>query len=228
MAFRFKTPTAAAGAGVSISPSVTNAIFRLLHMKKILLILSFCFALALGASAAEQRIATVDLKKLFDNYYRTKQQDAKLKTEAAELEKDAKEMMEQLQKGDEKYTKMLDAAKDPAISAAEREKRSKEAENQLIDLRGLKNRLDQYNATSRARLDEQKRRMRDTLLSEIRDTIKAKIRGSGYTMVIDVGAESAIGTPIVLYSSGNDDLTDSVLKELNVGAPPPTPEKKDK
>ena len=84
-------------------------------MKKTLLLVLSCCVLTLGAGAAEtQKIATIDLRKVFDNYWRTKQADAKLKDDAAELEKDRKTMVDQFQKSEVAYRKLVDAASDPA------------------------------------------------------------------------------------------------------------------
>ena len=198
-------------------------------MKKRLLIACSCVLLALGASAVDQKIATIDLRKVFDNYWRTKQADVKLKEDAGELEKDRKIMVDQFQKNEEKYTKLLDSIKDPALAPAERDKRKKDAEGELLGLREMENRIKQFDATSRAQLGEKQRRIRDNILSEIKETIKAKVRTEGYTLVFDTAAETPNGTPILLYTSGNDDITEIVLKELNINAPPPsaakTPEK---
>lgn len=198
-------------------------------MKKRLLIACSCVLLALGASAVDQKIATIDLRKVFDNYWRTKQADVKLKEDAGELEKDRKIMVDQFQKNEEKYAKLLDSIKDPALAPAERDKRKKDAEGELLGLREMENRIKQFDATSRAQLGEKQRRIRDNILSEIKETIKAKVRTEGYTLVFDTAAETPNGTPILLYTSGNDDITEIVLKELNINAPPPsaakTPEK---
>ena len=189
-------------------------------MKKTLLLVLSCCVLALGAGAAEtQKIATIDLRKVFDNYWRTKQADAKLKDDAAELDKDRKMMVDQFQKNEVTYRKLVDAASDPAISAAEKEKRQKDAENDLLGLRDLEAKIKQFDTTSRATLGEKQRRIRDNILTEIRDTIKLKVKGVGYTLVLDSAAETPNGTPIILFSTGNDDLTESVLKELNMTAP---------
>jgi outer membrane protein len=194
-------------------------------MKKTLLVLSSCFLLALGASAAEaQKIATIDLRKVFDGYWKTKQADAKLKEDAGELEKDRKIMVDQFQKNEEKYNKPMEATKDLAISPAERDKRKKDAENELLGLRDLEGRIKQFDNTSRAQLAEKQRRIRDNILTEIREMVKLKVKTAGYTMVLDTAAETPNGTPILLYTSGSDDLSDAVLKELNINAPAtPTP-----
>jgi outer membrane protein len=98
-------------------------------MKKTILIL--CAGLGLLAAeatfAAEgQKIATVDLRKVFDNYWRTKQADASLKEQAADLEKESKVMVDQFRKGEANYKKMLDSANDQSLSSTEPEKRKKD------------------------------------------------------------------------------------------------------
>ena len=195
-------------------------------MKKTLLILSASLVLALSAGAAEtQKIATIDLRKVFDGYWRTKQADLNLKDQAAELEKDRKSMVDMFQKSEEKYKKLLDGANDPALAAAERDKRKKDAETELLGLRDFETRIKQFDNTSRTTLGEKQRRMRDNILTEIRDTLKAKVKTGGHTLVIDTAAETANGTPVVLFTANTDDLTEVVLEQLNLGAPAPTPAK---
>jgi outer membrane protein len=188
-------------------------------MKKTLSILLCALAMVLGAGAAEQKIATIDLRKVFDNYWRTKQADANLKEQAAELEKELKVMADQFQKGEERYKKLLDGANDQALAQAERDKRKKDAENELLALRDMESRIKQFNATSRTTLTEKQRRVRENLLSEIRETVKARVKSTGHTLVIDTAAETVNGTPVVLFSSGAEDITDSVLSQLNINAP---------
>jgi outer membrane protein len=191
-------------------------------MKTTFLILSACLALALPV-AAQQKIATIDLRKVFDNYWRTKQADANLKDQAADLEKERKIMVDQFQKGDERYKKLLDGANDQALSTAERDKRKKDAEGELLALRDMEGRIKQFDNTSRTTLGEKQRRMRDNILQEIRDTVKAAVKKSGHTLVVDTAAETVNGTPIVLFSAGTDDLTDSILAQLNINAPATAP-----
>jgi outer membrane protein len=191
-------------------------------MKKTLSILAASFALCVGASAAEQKIATIDLRKVFDNYHRTKQADASLKDQAAELKKESDAMIDQFRRMESNYTKLIDSANDQALAQAERDKRKKEAENALLGLREMEMRIKQYDQTSRTTLTEKSRRVRENLLNEIRDTVKARVKNTGHTLVIDTAAETVNGTPIVLFSTGVDDITDAVLAQLNVGAPAST------
>ncbi len=197
-------------------------------MKKTILIFTACFALALSGAAADgQKIATIDLRKVFDSYWRTKQADANLKDQAADLEKERQVMMEQFQKGEANYKKLLDSANDQALSAAERDKRKKDAENELLNLRDMEARIKQFDTTSRTTLGEKQRRMRDNILQEIRDTVKARVKNTGHTLVIDSAAETVNGTPIVIFTAGTDDITDNVLSQLNLSTPTIPPAKTD-
>jgi outer membrane protein len=191
-------------------------------MKKLLFTLLLAFGVA--AFAAETRIGTIDLRKVFDNYWRTKVADANLKDQAADLEKERKAMFDQYEKTRDNYRKLLDSANDPAVSADERDKRKKAAENELLSLRTQEERVRQFDNTSKTTLTEKQRRVRDQILAEIKDKIKAKAKAGNYSLVLDTAAETVNGTPFVPYASGTDnDITDAVLNELNINAPKDLP-----
>jgi Skp family chaperone for outer membrane proteins len=68
-------------------------------------------------------------------------------------------------------------------------------------------------------LMDDRQQMHDKILAEIKIAVTTTAKTSGCTLVIDTGAETASGTPAVLYDSGENDLTDAVLAQLNAGAP---------
>lgn len=189
-------------------------------MKKTLLAAVLLSFLALGAQA-QTKTAVIDLRKVFDNYYKTKQADGVLKSEAKDLEDQRQEMITNLRKGEEEWKKLLDKANDQSLSADERGKSKQTAEKKLISLKEDEQTLQQFESSSRAKLAEKQRRKRDLILEEIRDAIKARAKASGYTMVIDVAAESVNNTPVVLFSDADakNDLTDAILSQINAGAP---------
>lgn len=172
-----------------------------------------------SSASAQGRIATVDLSKLFDGYWKTKQAEAALKDRVAELEKEAKGMGEDLKKGNEEYQKLLMSANDQAVSSDEREKRKKSAETKLKELKELQEALGQFERQARTTLDEQRLRLRNNLLGDIKLALNSKAKSAGYALVLDTSAESVKNTPVVLYSSGDNDLTDAVLQQINATAP---------
>jgi len=186
---------------------------------KTLLALAILGAGIITSQAQQVRIGLVDLRKVFEGYYKTKDADAKIKEEAAQYESQAKAMLEDYKAANEEYKQLMEAAQDTAISAEEKQRRRKTAEDKLLDIRQLEQRVQQYQRQSEATLLERRRRMRDQILREIRETVVTKAKQAGYTLVIDTAADSVNQTPIFLYTSAENDMTDELLRQLNANAP---------
>jgi Skp family chaperone for outer membrane proteins len=188
--------------------------------------------LGFGSSSAwaQGRIATIDLRKVFDGYWKTKQADASLKDRAADMEKEHKNMLDDWKKAKDDYQGLLAGANDQAVSNDEREKRKKNAEDKLKYLKDTEDSILQYEKQARTTLEEQKRRMKENILGEIRIILNSKAKSAGYSFVIDTAAESFNNTPVVLFSSNENDLTEAILTQMNSSAPAESPkveEKKD-
>ena len=188
---------------------------------KLLSVFGLSFGLVFAASA-QGKVGIIDLRKVFDDYHKTRTADARLKDQAADLDKERKAMMEQYQKSTDDYKSALDGANDQAVSVDEREKRKKTAESKLLDIKKLEQDIGQFDRQARTTLEEEQRKLRDKILVEIRGVINAKAKAAGYTLVVDSAAESINKTPVVMYTTGENDLTTAVLAELNANAPPGT------
>ena len=162
---------------------------------------------------AQTRIATVDMDKLIKGYWKTKQAEVLLNQRVTDLQKEIRDMAYDLNKAQTNYDQLLDQANDPALSAEERSKRRQAAADKLKEINNSKVAIDQFNRQAQAQVADQKQRMTGNLVSEIQKAVADKAKAGGYTLVVN----SAI-TEAVVYSSG-DDLTDTVLKQLNENAP---------
>jgi outer membrane protein len=180
-------------------------------------------ALTSSPALGQGRIATVDLRKVFDGYWKTKQADAALKDRAADIEKEHKNMLEDYKRAKDDYQSLLTEANNQTLSLEEREKRKKSAEDKFKQIKESEDAIGQYERQARTTLDEQRKRMRDSIVEEIRTTVSGKAKAAGYALVVDTVADSANGTPIVLYSNNENDITPAVLAQLNAGAPAETP-----
>lgn len=185
------------------------------------------WALVLPASA-EQKIATIDLRQVFDNYWKTKQADAALKDKAGDLDGDRKKMLDQYNKLKTEYKTALEKANEQAVSAEEKEKRKKSAETKLTEVTEYEATINQFDRQARTTLDEQQRRMRDNILSEIKAVIELKAKSGGYSLVLDSAGETANRTPEILFTNGEGDITKPVLAQLNETAPANRATDKDK
>lgn len=182
------------------------------------------FTLLEGTVRAEIRIATVDLSRVFTNYWKTKQADAALQEMKTEMAKSDKELLDGRQKAVEAYQKLLADANNQVLSPDERDKRKKSAEDKLKEIKDMEQNIVQFEQQAKTRLGEQSMRMRDNLLVEIRATVNSKGKAANYTFIFDSAAQTSDRTPVMLYTSA-EDITDAVLAQLNAGAPVEVQEK---
>jgi outer membrane protein len=178
----------------------------------------------LGSPAwAQGRFATVDLKKVFEGYWKTKQASATLDDRKKDMEKEDKNMLDDYKKMKDEYQTMLNTAGDQNISPEERDKRKTAAGDKLKQLKDLEDTITQYERQARTTIIEQNQRMRSNILGEIRTVVSAKAKAGGFAFVIDTAAQSGDATPIFMYASMENDMTDGVLTELNRTAPTDLP-----
>jgi hypothetical protein len=78
-----------------------------------------------------------------------------------------------------------------------------------------------------ASLAETEARMKNNILKELREAINAKAKMGGYTLIVDLSADSMVATPVILYHT-LEDLTASLLADLNAKAPAGALEEKPK
>lgn len=178
---------------------------------------------ALAPAQAQARIGVVDLKKVFDGYWRTKQADAQLKERQADFEKRRVGLIEDYNKANKEFQQANEAVNDPAVSAEERERRRKEAEKQLRDVRGQGESINTFDQESRQVLGEQRDRMRESVLRDIKSVLDEKAKAGGFSVVFDLASTTLNQTTVIMYTTltGTDaDLTDGVLKQLNANSPP--------
>lgn len=197
-------------------------------MKKMVLAAVVSSIVLCGTVArAEMKIATVDLRKIFDNYYKTKQADEILKKETDEVQKDRKDMIDKYKGLESDWKKLIDRANDQAISGDERDKAKQQAEKKLLELRETEQAVGDYDRVAQQKLFEKKKLKWDAIVGEIRQVVNAKSKSAGYNLVIDVSGDTMNNTPMVLYTDGQNDVTDMILKELNATAPVSTAPKAD-
>src|SRR5436190_3788695 len=154
-----------------------------LLLKKLIPAALLCGFLTVPAFG-QTRIATVDLRKVFDGYWKTKQADAALKERVTELDKSHKDLLDGYKKSREEAQKLTLDAGDQAVSAQERDRRKKVAEDKLRDLKDMEDNIKQFEAQAQTTLQEQRRRMRDNILKEIVTALNGKAKGGNFTMVV--------------------------------------------
>jgi Skp family chaperone for outer membrane proteins len=168
---------------------------------------------ARAQSQAQPKIATVDLRKLLNDYYKTKLANANLEQRKAELSKDLKDMADGLDKAQKDYKELLTQAGDPALSDTERDRRKQSLADKTKEIKDSQSAYDTFSRQAQVQLQDEVQRMTQKLLGEIQTAVSNQAKIAGYSLVINSTSDA------VVYNKGDTDLTTNVLAQLNAGAP---------
>src|SRR5271154_2814294 len=181
---------------------------------KVKLPLVLLCALALPAMG-QGRIATVDMEKVFDHYWKRERANSSLKESQAALEKELQSYLDDYDKSEAACRKCLAVAADQSKSQAERDKARADAEVKQLEIQEAQKNIRLFRANGEAKVESQYKRARQGLLEEIEATVKVKAKDAGYSMVVNSSLVGLDGAPSVLYNTGENDLTEVVLAQLN-------------
>ena len=177
-----------------------------------------CFA---GAAVAQEpvKIATVDLLKAFDSYWKTKLSNDQLKERGTDFDKARVGMIDDLDLLREEYNRLNDSAQDPANSDETRSSDLKKAQEKITEYKRLEQQIIDFNKNAQKTLGDQTRRLRKGRLGEIQEVISVKAKELGYDLVIDSSQDVLLPrTPTVLYTNGKNDITTVIIDILNKDA----------
>lgn len=179
------------------------------------------FALQETGEAANP-IATINLDKVVNGYWKTDLENEKFKKKKDESFKKIKEREDDLRKKGEVLQRKIKALNDPSLSTAERAKRQGLAELDQRDYVQFSEAIQAYRNSTRKELELEVRRARGEIMDEIQKVVAVKAKAKGYDLVLDKASKSVAIAPIVVFSAEGNDLTEEVLKQLNLSDPKKT------
>ena len=200
-------------------------------MKKHLIIplLSLVLSLACaGTAAAEIKIGTVDMKKIFESFWRTKEAETRMSETRANLKRDLDERMEKRKELQDSIEKLNEEVKKPELAEPTRQKKMKERDDKIVEWQTMMRELQQYQAEKEKQLADQTLRIRNNIVDEILVVVKAKTDSENYDLVFDSSGFSINNVPVVITAKASYDFTKEIVEKLNATRPKstaPEPEK---
>jgi len=193
---------------------------------------SVALAVVTSAQVPTGRIVTVDLNKVFTDYYKTPIASGKIKDTAESFNKELNEMVDNYKKEIEDLNKLREDQDKPEYTAEVREQKRKAVSEKLAETQKIQRDLEEYRTSHGKILQEQQLRMRQTIVKEIQDVIDKEARDAGYLLVLDKSGTTANAVPTILFSQDSLDITEDLIKVLNKNQPktteaPKPSEKKD-
>ena len=191
----------------------------MIHFRLVKLAVSiFSLAVFTGTIHSQEslKIATVDMRKTFESYWKTALSNKQMNEREADFNKIEQGMVDDIKLIQEEYSRLVQSAQDPANAASKREEDAKQARlKAAANERSLRS-LTEYRQNKQRTMGEMRARLSKARVDEIKEIISAKAKQGGYDLVVN---SSQNDTALILYTVGKNDLTKEVIEELNKETP---------
>ncbi|MEO6245778.1 MAG: OmpH family outer membrane protein [Opitutaceae bacterium] len=187
---------------------------------KSLFVLSAMAALATGASAQPAvKLLVVDMAKLYDTYYKTVEQNAKIQADDQKAQDEVEKMNKDGNAIVEEYKTLNDQSNNPALSADAKNKAQVEAQKKLEAIQNKQREVQKFIQDTRNSLGQRLNNYRAVALEEISKTATDIAKRKGSNVLLDKAGPTGIGISNLIYADAAFDITDEVQKEINKDRP---------
>lgn len=182
---------------------------------KSLLALTVAGVLVTAAHAqSAPKICVVDMVKLYDGHYKTKEQNVKLQA-------DQKTAEDELQKLNDQGNKLVSEAKaiqaelqNPALADKAKADDQKALQAKAEEIQSKQNDVNAFRVNTQRALQQRINTFKQMLLGEISAVAVEVAKSHGATIVLDKSGPSLIGISPVLYADSSYDITDEVAAKI--------------
>ena len=188
-------------------------------IQSIVAVAAIAFSALTTHAQTAPKILVVDLAKLFDNHWKTQEQQAKLQADEAkaqdqlaQITKDGNALVEQFKELDEQV-------KNPAATAEAKAKAQAEAQKKYEEIQQKKGEQNSFIQNTRNTLQQRFQTFKTLMIEEISKTAVEIAKKHGATFLVDKSGPTLVGVSNILYFDPSLDITDEVATELNKDKP---------
>lgn len=198
-----------------------------MYLKTIFALLASLSCFALSSPAADINVGTVDMTRVFKEYSKTKEAEAKLNEAKNAAKKEYDERADAYKKTLDEINKLNSQVDAPALSADAKAQKTKERDEKIANIKNMEREINEFRQTREQQLQQHVQRMREGILKEITDVVLEQVKARNLDLVFDKSGPSLNGFSPLLFSHDGGDFTADVISALNKApAPMPAPAKK--
>jgi len=172
-----------------------------------------------GVMAAEQKIAFINMEKVFDEYYKTKSANVQFKARGEEIDIKRKEIVSKAKAIKVEFDKLNAELKDKSLNENTRDKKREAAEEKLAELKETEEKLMEFDKAAKKEIADQMRQMQQQIVGEIRGVIQSYAIENKIDIVLDHSGKTLNNVECVMYFDRRTDITDPILAIMNKNAP---------
>jgi outer membrane protein len=198
-------------------------------LKSLVALAAFGAATVAAHAQPAVKILVVDMAKLYDNHYKTLEQNAKIQSDDQKAQEEVDKMNKEGNALVEEYKNLNDQASSSALSAEKKTQAQTEAQKKLEQIQAKQNEVRTFIQNTRNSLQQRLQTFRSLMLEEIGKVATDVAKRKGATLLVDKAGPSLIGVSNIVYSDPAYEVTEDVMTEINksrpAGAPtaPPAP-----
>ena len=193
-------------------------------MKKSLMVAAALVLAFAWTAAAELRIATVDLDKVFQSHPKTQKAEEGLKAAEVRIKADMEKMAGEARALQEEAQKLKEAANTPMLSESARMQKKLEAEDKLTELEEMQLRIRRTQESRLKQLRDQLMKTRQGIVDELMSALKTFAEEEGYDLIFDTSGLTMNAVPLAVYADESLDVTERIVERIGGTLPKPKAE----
>jgi outer membrane protein len=191
-----------------------------MKLRSLFLTLALSLLTAGAASAQTQmKIGIVDMKRVFQEYYKTKEAEKKVNEDKSKAKKDLDARHAEMQKLVTAWEAATKIVQDKLVNPELKAQKQQELAKLTSEIKALEREIDEFRRRREQQLQEQVMRMRKGLLEDISQHVEEKSKLDNYDLVFDKSGVSPSGVKFLLHSKDAVDFSNEILTDLNKNAP---------
>lgn len=167
------------------------------------------------AAQSMVKIGTVDMKLVFEKYYKTKDAEARINEARGSAKKEMDDRADVYQRGRAEVVKIEEEIQKPELSKETKEQKLKVYQEKVAELKQQEREMMEFRQGREKQLSELSQRMRGGIVDDINKIVEEIVKESNYDIVVDRSGPSLNGVPVVLYAKDAYDFTRDVTERLN-------------
>lgn len=192
-------------------------------LKSLVALVAFGAASLAAHAQPAVKVMVVDMAKLYDNHYKTLEQNAKIQVD----DQKAQEIVDKMNKDGnalvEEYKSLGEQSTNPALSNDAKAKAQGDAQAKLEQIQAKQNEVRGFIQNTRNSLQQRLQAFRTLMLEEISKIATDVAKRKGGTILMDKAGPSLIGVSNIIYSDPAYEITDDVMAEINKTRPAGAP-----
>jgi serine/threonine protein kinase/Skp family chaperone for outer membrane proteins len=167
------------------------------------------------AASHDFSFAVVDMQRIFKEYHKTKDAEAKVNDAKNAAKKEFDDRTEGYKKSLDEINKLNQQLDVPALAADAKARKAKERDEKIANIKVMETQINEFRQTREQQLQQQAMRMREGIVKEITDMIGTGLQRESKAVIVDISGLSTNYVPLAVFVRGVPDYSDEVITALN-------------